>query len=107
MEKSKCRLWTSQVQSTDKNFLVPVGGAVIAAPKAALVDKAPSELLQPISTGSYDFAFVLRGERPEELLDTRRLKVSTHSEAIVEFLIVEICEFSLRMADFADRDFAV
>jgi len=27
------------VQSTDKNFLVPVGGAVIAAPKAALVDK--------------------------------------------------------------------
>ncbi|CAK9104435.1 O-phosphoseryl-tRNA(Sec) selenium transferase (Liver-pancreas antigen) (LP) (SLA-p35) (SLA/LP autoantigen) (Selenocysteine synthase) (Sec synthase) (Selenocysteinyl-tRNA(Sec) synthase) (Sep-tRNA:Sec-tRNA synthase) (SepSecS) (Soluble liver antigen) (SLA) (UGA suppressor tRNA-associated protein) (tRNA(Ser/Sec)-associated antigenic protein) [Durusdinium trenchii] len=27
------------VQSTDKNFMVPVGGAIVAAPSAALVDK--------------------------------------------------------------------
>lgn len=27
------------VQSTDKNFLVPVGGAIVAAPKSQLVDK--------------------------------------------------------------------
>lgn len=31
------------VQSTDKNFLVPVGGAIVAAPQAKLVDKV-SEL---------------------------------------------------------------
>ena len=27
------------VQSTDKNFLVPVGGAVVCAPDSALVDR--------------------------------------------------------------------
>jgi len=30
------------VQSTDKNFLVPVGGAIVAAPKSELVDKVSS-----------------------------------------------------------------
>jgi len=30
------------VQSTDKNFLVPVGGAIVAAPKPELVDKVSS-----------------------------------------------------------------
>ena len=29
-----------QVQSTDKNFMVPVGGAIVAGPSSALVDKA-------------------------------------------------------------------
>ena len=46
MENSKCRLWTSQVQSTDKNFLVPVGGAVVASCSAthgkALIAKVSS-----------------------------------------------------------------
>ena len=29
-----------KVQSTDKNFMVPVGGAIVAGPAATLVDKA-------------------------------------------------------------------
>ena len=29
-----------QVQSTDKNFMVPVGGAIVAGPSSTLVDKA-------------------------------------------------------------------
>ena len=31
-----------QVQSTDKNFMVPVGGAIVAGPSSALVDKVRS-----------------------------------------------------------------
>ena len=30
----------TEVQSTDKNFMVPVGGAIVAGPSSTLVDKA-------------------------------------------------------------------
>lgn len=91
------------VQSTDKNFLVPVGGAIIASPKAAVVDDlAKSYPGRGSSSQTVDLLITLLAmglKGYQQLLAERK----TNFEYLKEQL-KEICEKNSKISLIASKD---